>query len=157
MTRVGIVIRLQTGRPRFRIPARARYSSALQIVNISSVARVTSNSIGTWIITSGKSAGTWNWPPHLHLAWKLRMSGVIPLLPIYGFMSRDRKTFFFITHVIATVFILEDSSSSIWQRTLGYPEFLFWGSKTGLLSYFHFHTQVLLFGRSRTRNTAGYF
>ena len=58
MTRIGIVTMLQAGRPGFPIPARAGYFSVLQNVNISSVAHVTSNSIGTWILTGGKAAGT---------------------------------------------------------------------------------------------------
>ena len=33
----------------------------------------------------GKAAETWNWP--LHLAPRLRMSGVIPLLPLYAYVT----------------------------------------------------------------------
>jgi hypothetical protein len=54
---VRIVIRQQAGRPGFRIPARARYFSLLESINISPVAHVTYSN-GTWILTGGKAAGT---------------------------------------------------------------------------------------------------
>ena len=41
--------------------------------------------MGTGVLYQGKAAGPWIWP--LHLSSKLRMSGGIPVLPLYAFVA----------------------------------------------------------------------
>jgi len=46
-----------------------------------------SYSIVNWTILCGQGGRGINLIPHLHLAPRLRVSGAIPLLPLYAFMS----------------------------------------------------------------------
>jgi hypothetical protein len=85
---VSIVTRLRAGRSRVRIPAGARSFYLLRNIQTVSAAHPASNSIGTGttfpggILRSGCEAIA-----RFHLMRRQRMSGSMPLLPLYVLMA----------------------------------------------------------------------
>ena len=70
-----------------RVPVGASDSSFLQNVQTASGAHPALYSMGSGVLSRGYSGRGVKLTTHLHLVPRLRMSGAIPLIPLYAFMA----------------------------------------------------------------------
>ena len=73
-------------------PVGARYFSFFENVQTGCGAHTASYSVGTGVLPRGYSGRSVKLTAHLHLVPRLRMSGAIPLLPLYAFRVWTGKT-----------------------------------------------------------------
>ena len=83
-------------------PVGERDISLLQIIQTGSGAHLAFCSMGTGFLPRGQSRRGGRLTTHIHLVPRLRMSGAVPLLPLYAFMAWTGKTLIYL-FVMATV------------------------------------------------------
>ena len=81
---LSIVTTLRAGRSGVRILAGPRYSTPRAVVGHTDPPMI------SWLFPMGDSAGAWIW--RFHRAQLLRISGAIPLLPLYAFHVTTRMS-----------------------------------------------------------------
>ena len=78
---------LRAGRSEIHIPTGARDFTLIQRVQIGSMAHSAPYSMDTIILSRGQSGWSVKLTTDLHVALKLKRSGVVPLLAVYAFMA----------------------------------------------------------------------
>jgi hypothetical protein len=88
---IHVATRSQAGRSGVRVPIGARKFSLLQKVQTASGTHTASYSMGSMVNFQEKSGQGVTFTTDLNVVPGLRMSGAIPLLPLYAFMARTGK------------------------------------------------------------------
>ena len=103
---VGAVTRLLAGRSGVRIPVGAGDFSVSQNLQTGSASHSALYLMGAEVLSRGKSGRGVKLSTHFHLELRLRMSGVIPQLPLYAIMALTGRTLYVIIIIIIIIIFI---------------------------------------------------